>query len=112
MQCSGLLQLAGWPCCVQGCCSSQGGRAVFRAAACLTPAPNLCSRPSVSLQDAHLGAMGQVVNKFVGVSMVAPATRPRELATALLDSWGLTAALVSGQAAGLDGLLLKFWKRG
>lgn len=86
----------------------QGGHAVFRAAACLTPASSLCSRPSVSLQDAHPGAMGRAVNKFVGVSMVAPATRPRELATALLDSWGLTAASVSGQAAGLDGLLLKF----
>lgn len=47
--------------------------------------------------------MGQAVNKFVSVSMAALATRPLELATALLDSWGLTAALVSGQVAGLDG---------
>lgn len=86
---------------------------MFKAAlACLTPAPSLCSRPSVSLQDAHLGAMGQAVNKFVSVSMVALVTQPREPATALLDSWGLTAASVSGQVAGLDGLLLKFWKRG
>lgn len=43
--------------------------------------------------DAHLDAMGQAVNKFVSVSMAALATRPLELATALLDSWGLTAAL-------------------
>lgn len=80
--------------------------------ACLTPAPGLCSRPSVSLQDAHLGAMGRAVNKFVSVSMAALATRLREPAIALLDSWGLTAASVSGQVAGLDGLLLKAGRGG
>lgn len=68
---------------------------------------SLCSRSPLSLQDAHLGAMDQAVNTFVNVSMVGPATQPREPATALLGSLGPTAALVRNQVAGLGSILLR-----
>lgn len=77
-------------CHVQGCC-------MFESTS------RLCSRLSLSLQDAHLGAMGQAVNTFVSVSMVGPVTQPQEPATALLGSLGPTAALVRTQFAGLAG---------
>lgn len=70
---------------------------------------SLCRRPSLSLQDAPLGAMGQAVNTSVSVSMVGPATQPREPATALLGSSGQTAALVRIQVTGLDSVLLNLW---
>lgn len=72
---------------------------------------SLCSRPSLSLQDAHLGAMGQAVNTSVSVSMVGPATQPREPATALLGFLGQTVALVRIQTEGLGSILLNFWGR-
>lgn len=51
------------PCHAQGCCM-------------LDSKPSLCSRPSLSLQDARLGTMGRAVNKLVSVLMAAPVTQP------------------------------------